>query len=300
MSNDATLRKGWAGAGRGKRAAHALLLFVTLCLSAPVRAVQTDPVDAVTARYMREVDMRLSLPANEQRAYAGRLQAALGAAGIREFDPQFFLLIDRSPVVQAAFIYWLAATGEWRFIGASPVSTGYAGGFEYFITPLGVFEHTLANLDFRAEGTLNKLGIRGYGARGMRIYDFGWVEAERTWDKRGRSPMRLQVHATDPDVLEHQLGQPRSKGCIRIPATLNLLIDRLGLLDAEYDQALREGRQFWVLRSDRQPVAAPGKYLVVVDSARNRRPAWSPSPPWPRKRGNHAADHTRDGDPAAC
>jgi hypothetical protein len=36
-----------------------------------------------------------------------------------------------------------------------------------------VFEHTLDNPDFRAEGTVNEFGIRGYGTKGMRIFDFG-------------------------------------------------------------------------------------------------------------------------------
>jgi hypothetical protein len=95
--------------------------------------------------------------------------------------------------------------------------------------------------------------------------------------------MRLQMHATDPDVLENQLGRPRSKGCIRIPATLNVLIDRRGVLDAEYERTVRQGRRLWVLRPDRQPVASPGKYLVIVDSQRKDRPPWSPLPP-PRVR----------------
>jgi len=32
----------------------------------------------------------------------------------------------------------------------------------------------LANMDYRAEGTLNKLGLRALGRKGMRVYDFGW------------------------------------------------------------------------------------------------------------------------------
>jgi len=49
----------------------------------------------------------------------------------------------------------------WRLVGAAPVSTGLPGRFEHFTTPLGVFEHSLANPDFRAEGTKNQFGIRG-------------------------------------------------------------------------------------------------------------------------------------------
>lgn len=257
-----------------------LLLLAILSPGLPQAAgVVPDAVLDIAAEYRRSVNMRLDLPEREQRDYAGRLRRALTDAGLNNLAPQYFLLVDRSPLVQAAFVYWLASDSEWHLIGASPVSTGYAGGFEYFITPLGVFEHSLANLDFRAEGTRNQFGIRGYGVRGMRVYDFGWVQGERTWDAGGRSPMRLQVHATDPDLLENQLGRPRSKGCIRIPASLNLLTDRYGLLDAEYDRALRQGRQFWVLRPDRQPVLSAGKYLVIVDSVRKARPPWSPGPP---------------------
>ena len=46
--------------------------------------------------------------------------------------------------------------------------------------------------------------------------------------------MRLQMHATDADRLEPLLGSARSKGCIRIPASLNRLLDHFGLLDADY------------------------------------------------------------------
>jgi hypothetical protein len=252
--------------------------MLSMLLAAAAYAADDDAALALAAEYARVVDKRLEVPADQRRAYADRLRTALSDAGIGEFEPQFFLLVDRSPAVQAVFVYWLSAAGASRFVGASPVSTGHAGGYEYFITPLGVFEHTPANMDFRAEGTRNAYGIRGYGIRGMRVFDFGWVEGERTWDTRGRSPMRLQMHATDPDFLENQLGRPRSKGCIRIPATLNVFIDHRGLLDAEYERAVQQGRHLWVLRPDRQPVASQGKYLVIVDSQRKVRPPWSPLP----------------------
>src|SRR6185369_13179427 len=100
------------------------------------------------------------------------------------------------------------------------------------------------------------------------------VEAERGWGPPGRSLMRLQVHATDPDLLERHLGHQRSKGCIRIPATLNTFIDHNGLLDADYEAELKEGRNLWVLRPDREPTRWPGRYLVVVDSGRTVSPNW--------------------------
>lgn len=266
------------------RAALRLALALLALVATPAPGADPQPAaagsDAAMAQaYSRRVDMRLDVPPGEQRAYATRLQAALTAAGLRDLSPQYFLLVDRNPFVQAILVYSLSGAGAWQFVGASPVSTGQRGGFEYFLTPLGVFAHTLANMDFRAEGTYNEKGIRGYGAQGLRVFDFGWVEAERTWGAGGRSPMRLQVHATDPDRLESQLGRPRSKGCIRIPASLNRFIDQYGIIDAEYERAVREGRPPWVLRPDREPVAEAGKYLVVIDSGRKARPAWSPWPP---------------------
>jgi hypothetical protein len=62
---------------------------------------------------------------------------------------------------------------------------------------------------------------------------------------------RLQMHATDPDQLERRLGTAQSKGCIRIPASLNIFLDRFSVLDQDYEQGLDEGRRLWVLRRDR-------------------------------------------------
>jgi hypothetical protein len=68
----------------------------------------------------------------------------------------------------------------------------------------------------------------------------------------------------------------RSKGCIRIPASLNKFIDRYGSLDADYEAQIAGRGQLWVLRPDREPVPGAGRYLVIVDSGRKARPAWSP------------------------
>jgi len=230
------------------------------------------------AEFAREVDMRLEIPAPAQSDYAARLEAALAGAGLALDRPQYVVLVDRSRFVQAAFLYWGGGGAAWRLVGAAPVSTGQPGAFEHFLTPLGVFEHSPANMDFRAEGTRNSLGVLGYGRRGMRVFDFGWVEERRTWGARDPGPMRLQMHATDPDLLEPLLGNWHSKGCIRIPAGLNRFLDRHGVLDAAYEEAVREGERLWVLAADREPTATPGRWLVVVDSGANARPSWSPAP----------------------
>jgi hypothetical protein len=237
------------------------------------------PLDGdLAADFACEVDMRLEVPPDEQARYAEELKAALAAAGIPAFAPQHALLVDRSPMVQAALLYRLTPGGDWRFTGASPVSTGLPGQYEHFATPLGVFAHSLDNLDFRAEGTLNENGIRGYGSEGRRVFDFGWVGAPRGWGNHGMGVMRLQVHATDPDQLERQLGAARSKGCIRIPATLDDFLDRRGVLDADYEAAVANGQNFWVLRAARETTRWPGRYLVVIETAREQRPDWSPAP----------------------
>jgi hypothetical protein len=223
----------------------------------------------------REVRPRLNVPEEERTAYAGLLETALAKTNRVLATAQYILLVDRSPKVQAALVYWRDVEGGLHFIGASPVSTGHRGGYEHFLTPLGVFEHTIAHLDFRAEGTRNEFGIRGYGVKGMRVFDFGWVIGERTWGDGGLSPMRLQMHATDPDVLEPRLGSGASSGCIRISALLNQFLDKYGLLDADYEAALERGVAFWMLRKDRTPTAWSGRYLVVVESERARRPPWA-------------------------
>jgi hypothetical protein len=106
-------------------------------------------------------------------------------------------------------VFWLSPGGAFCFIGASPASTGKPGSFDHFKTPTGVFEHTPANLDFRAEGTRSEFGIRGYGRKGMRVFDFGRQTATKGRGRRDEGIMRLRMHATDPDLLENRQGTNR-------------------------------------------------------------------------------------------
>jgi hypothetical protein len=256
-----------------------VLLITALLLASFAISSKAEDGTALALAFQTEVERRLDVPPEAQMRYAQLLEGALASKDIPFMRSQYILVLDRNPNVQAIFLYWLdaqAATYHLRFIGASPASTGKSGQRGSFITPLGVFAHTLDNRDFRAEGTLNKLGIRGYGRKGMRVFDFGWVQGERGWGSGGLFPMRLLLHATDPDYLEQHMGKPWSKGCIRIPATLNIFIDHYGLLDADYEQALANGEKMWVLRPDRMPTPWSGRYLVIVDSGSTERPAWSP------------------------
>ncbi|WP_408521067.1 L,D-transpeptidase [Paraburkholderia sediminicola] len=250
-------------------------------VAAPDAAGVVDPRRAFLLRdvFAQDVTRRLKVPAAEQHAYAGRLQTALGEHMLGSLSGEYVVMVDRNANVQALFIYFRATPADsWQMIGASPVSTGRPGEYDHFITPLGVFDHTPSNMDFRSEGTLNENRIRGYGKRDMRIFDLGWAQGERGWGKGGMSQMRFQMHATDPDRLEPLLGIRHSKGCVRIPASLNAFIDHYGILDAEYAALVESGKSLWVLKSDRQVTPWAGRYIVVVDSQRKSRPAWSPAP----------------------
>ena len=228
---------------------------------------------SLASAYAQQVDRRLQIPESEQSFYAELLSKNLASEDSKE--AQFVVIVDRNKFVQAAMIYWMSADGMFHFIGGSPVSTGKPGKYDHFITPTGVFEHTIDNLDFLSEGTRNEFGIRGYGRKGMRVYDFGWQTAQKGWDDGGESEMRLQMHATDPALLEQKLGTRQSKGCIRIPATLNTFIDHYGILDGDYEKAMATGMTFWVLAKTREATPWSGKFLVVVDTGRTARPAWS-------------------------
>ncbi|WP_426191572.1 L,D-transpeptidase [Massilia sp. DWR3-1-1] len=257
-------------------------LLLALFAFAPARAQHSlaavAEVDAISARFALEVRPQLAVPAAALAGYTQALEAALASAQVSMVAPQFLLLVDRSPNVQAALLLWGASGGAWQLVGAVPVSTGLPGTYEHFVTPTGVFDHSTAQPDYRAEGTRNKLGFRGYGSKGMRVYDLGWVAAPRGWGDGAMGTLRLQMHATDPVLAEPLLGTPRSEGCIRIAASFNTFVDLNGLLDADYDAALREGAQLWVLNPARTPVVSAGRFIVVVDSASTERAPWSPAP----------------------
>ena len=258
--------------------AAAIAFSVALAQAAPATPAE------LAAVYRAQVDRRLDVPPDEVQRYARLADEAFARAAAAPSPGQYVVVVDRSPRVQALLLLWRAAPGLYQLVGASPVSTGRPGSFDHFATPTGVFDHTAANPDFRAEGTFNDNGIRGYGLKGLRVFDFGWQRAPKGWGDGAEMDMRLQLHATDPDALEQRLGTVQSKGCVRIPTTLNRLLDRYGVLDAEYERVQRAGQKLWVLRDDREPVVGAGRYLVVVDSGRSDRPEWSPAPYLPHVR----------------
>ncbi|MCE0743402.1 L,D-transpeptidase [Acetobacter sicerae] len=217
----------------------------------------------------KEVPGLLPLSEAQKLHWVKLAQETIARSDFRITRAQVIVVVDRNVKVQKlALVLALPDTSDWQVLGSVRVSTGNTGRKYYYITPTGVFPNTADRLGYRAEGTKNENGIRGIGAKGMRVWDFGWHNAVKGWLASGETgDIRLEMHATDPDFLESRLGHPASEGCVRIPAAFNVFMDRHGLLDVEYEQAASYDDRFKaLLRKDRVPSPIAGEALVVVDS----------------------------------
>ncbi len=216
----------------------------------------------------REVPNRLGDASDSERVWITRAQAMITAGDFTITRPQLIVVVDRNPDVQELRIVLAQPQGTWQSLGGTKVSTGQTGRRDYYVTPTGVFLHTDAILDWRAEGTYNEHHIRGLGVKGMRVWDFGWQTATKGWGTGETAEIRLLLHATDPDYLEPRLGHTASKGCVRIPAVMNRFLDRHGVLDADYERAAKEDLRFAaLLLADRMPTPIAGNMLVIIDSS---------------------------------
>jgi hypothetical protein len=275
-------------------------LVAASLLAAPLFA-HADTVDDLTAAFEQQVTHRVDLPADVCQNYAQLFNQQLATSKVTLTRDQFGIVVDRSPKVQVLTLVVAGPSGT-RCVGATTVSSGSTGRFDHYYSPLGLFDHTLANPDFRAEGTKNENGIRGYGRKGLRIYDMGWQTTIKGWGKPEERQIRFQLHSTDPDILEPRLGRPDSKGCIRMPATLNTFIDNYGVLDAQYDAREAEGQSLWVLSKHRVRTGLEGEYVVVVDTKPEHKPQWVAAVTGPEKTGSvqsKASAKSRKGHQAA-
>lgn len=227
----------------------------------------------------REVPHQLTLSAGHRQRIldlAWDLLQQVPDAGLDR--PQALLVVDRNPAVQALLVVGAIPGKPWEVVGATHVSTGKPGRKEHFVTPVGVFRNTADILGYRAEGTKNENGVRGLGVKGMRVWDFGWQQTDDWRAPGARIDIRMEMHATDPDLLEQRIGRPDSEGCIRIPAAMNRFLDRYGVIDADLEAAAKMDPRFAALLApDRMPTPIAGTLLVVVDSsAGGRDPAVLP------------------------
>lgn len=212
----------------------------------------------------------VSVSSAYKEAWVALARQQLEQAGYVLDRPQVLVVVDRNPKVQRlCLILAIPGSADWQVIGSTKVSTGTTGRQYYYITPTGVFPNSATRLGYRALGTKNENGIMGNGTTGMRVWDFGWQWAEKGWlPSRDKVQIRLEMHATDPVYLEQRLGHTASEGCIRIPSSLNVFIDRHGLLDTEYEQRATVDRRFAaLLRKDRVASPIAGLLVVVVDTA---------------------------------
>jgi len=255
-----------------------LLLCLTSCASAevvpkPATPVLPDRTAEELARlrtaFAAEVPKGISLPEEREKDLISRARALMADNAVLLDRPQLVIVVDRNPTAQEAALVLAQPNGDpWQVVGAAKISTGQRGRFDYYITPTGIFQHTDAILGYRAEGTYNENGIRGLGAKGMRVWDFGWQNAVKGWRNDGeRGDIRLLMHATDPVALEPRLGRPASQGCVRVPGVLNVFLDRHGVLDADYERAAQTDQRYArLLRQDRTPTSLAGNMMLVVDS----------------------------------
>ena len=238
------------------------------------RALDVNAESArLRAALMQEVPSMITDKSEREQAWIDQAKAAMAAGGPTIDRAQFLVVVDRNPGVQQMRIVLARPNGAWESLGGSKASTGQTGRRDYYLTPIGVFLHTDAILDWRAEGTFNANHIRGLGLKGMRVWDFGWQLATKGWGtSEEQGEIRLLLHATDPAYLEQRLGHPASKGCVRIPAAMNRFLDHYGILDADYEQVAKGDPRFEaVLLPARAPTPLAGNALVVVDSSERSR-----------------------------
>ena len=178
---------------------------------------------------------------------------------------QYFIVVDSSVKKQNLLLaFWDSNTQSFTLSpNMTHVSTGNTGRVHYYITPTGWVEQLPENGTYRAQGTKNENGIRGYGAKGMRVWDFGWQNAYTGWMKRPEvHQIRMQMHATDPQFLEQRLGNPASQGCIRLSAETNQFLDNHAIIDRNIEKS----SMAWTLKKDRTPVDNEGSFVLVINS----------------------------------
>lgn len=236
------------------------------------RETETE-IATLRASLLREVPRATEFTPDRRRDWIRAARAeAVKNPQLRIDRPQILVVVDRNETVEELALVVARPDAAWEVLGGVKVSTGQAGRFDHYITPTGAFLHTADILDYRAEGTLNENGVRGLGIKGMRVWDFGWQIATKGWRANGeQGQIRLEMHATDPDVLAQRIGRAASQGCIRLPDAMNRFLDRHGILDADYEHAaLDDPRYLGVLLPGRTPSILAGNALIVVDS---RNPA---------------------------
>lgn len=243
----------------------AVLVLAFACISG-IRAEvsESDFIKKMRSEFERTVGSKIALGDAYRAWIESEVEQLVLTLPAHDQVSQFFYFVDRNFEKQIGAVVWYdSAAKKASIIGADKVSTGNPKRKGHFETPVGVFANTVSNFNYRAEGTKNKKGWRGLGARGSRVWDFGW---QNTFHTDGSRSIRLLLHATDPEQGEVRLGKVDSKGCVRVSAKMNRFLDQFGILDAEYEARSSVKRVGWLLKKDRTPVKYAGKYLLIGES----------------------------------
>jgi hypothetical protein len=228
---------------------RSLLLSATAAL-APLGALADGvctPRD-LARRYAALVDRQLQVPPNEVLIYGGLAENEVAGARDTPSGPQYMLVVDSCPAVQAAFLFFRLLPGRYELVGASPASTGNPEQAGCVQTPQGVFRQGQVEYSRRLTS---------------RIYDFG-RHRTRNGPRGGFTDLRLQARAATGRTGA-LLGQVQSDGCILLPPGLVAFLDQFGVLD--------DGRKEGVTPTG-EALPFAGRYLVVIDSERDERPEW--------------------------
>lgn len=237
---------GLASSGPTRRTV--LLAGVAAFVPLPGRATAVCTPRDLRRRYPTDVGQRLDVPHHEALIYASLAEACFIGHPDAAAAPQYALVVDSCPQVQAAFLYWRLMPAQWELVGASPASTGCSGRAGHVPTPPGVYAQELAPRRARAAA---------------RVYGFGVQRARKP--EGGFVPLHLQARAAQGPARA-LLGTPQSDGCVLLPPSMVAFLDRYGVLDAAAGPNAVPG-------GESTPFA--GRYLVVVDSERDARPAWT-------------------------
>ena len=228
-----------------------LLLAAAAATLGPLPALATGVCTPreLALRFDAAVAQQLQVPRTESWIYASLAEAELaGHHGIAP-DPQYVLVVDSSPAIQVAFLFWRLLPGRYELVGASPASTGSPLRPGCLETPCGVFP----------QASVSDAG-RAFAAR---VYDFGTQRA-RNATGTGYGALHLQARAA---LGRHRalLGTAQSDGRVLLPPSLVAFLDTYGVLDGRPGNATAAG----------EPVPFAGQYLVVIDSERDERPDWA-------------------------
>lgn len=238
---------------------HLLLGAAATCLPLSTLASTVYTPHELRLQYQRDVTPRLQPPADEARLYGGIAELELFNLGQELLEPQYLLVIDVNPHVQAAMLFWRLLPGSYELVGASPVSTSIAGSDSLVLQ--GLFEQA------RTTTRTAACTSRSCGSGTQRVYDFGWERAGDGVTTARANAMRVQVRAAGREA-ERRLGSPCRDGCILAPSSLVSFLDEYGVLDAGLAGA-----------AQRHVLPCRGRHLLLVDSERDDRPEWSPAPP---------------------